>query len=116
MHWLFPKKEKTREIKPIPGPQHRRANYTRRATPRPAPRPKTKTVARPKTKPVPNAVPNAVPNTVPNTQGLNLNRQLKEMKQATNKLRNAYEINHAKMLFARNGVRHTFRAQQKNKV
>ena len=102
MHWLFPKKEKTREIKPIPGPQHRRANYTRRATPRPAPK-KTKTVARP--------VPKTVPNAVPNTQGLNLNRQLKEMKQATNKLRNAYEINHAKRLFARNGVRHTFRAQ-----
>jgi len=61
--------------------------------------------------PVPNDVPNAVPNDVPNTQGLHLNRKLKEMKQATNKLRNADEIKHAKMLFERNGVRHTFRAQ-----
>jgi hypothetical protein len=33
------------------------------------------------------------------------------MKNATNKLRNADEIKHARMLFERNGIRHTFRAQ-----
>jgi hypothetical protein len=44
-----------------------------------------------------------------------LNRQLKEMANATNKRANE-ELKRAKFLFTRNGVTHKFRPQQKNRV
>jgi hypothetical protein len=113
MHWFFAKKDKNKEIKPIPGPEHRpRTRYTRRSTARPAPKPKTKTLSKPRPRPLTRK---AVPVGTLNQLKTRLESQLREMKQSTNKLRQANENRHDLLRFIRNGIPKP-RAQQKNRV
>ena len=105
MHWLFPKKTAkattkanvtTKATRPV------RPRMSRISVPRPAPktRPKTRTntpvrAATRKAKPPPNR--NSV-------MKLKLKKQIEEMKQMTNKLKQANENRHDLIRFTRNGI------------
>lgn len=109
MHWFFAKKEKE-EIKPVPGPEHRpRSRYTRRSTARPVPKPRSKTLSKPRP-----LTRKAVPIGTLNQLKTQLKSQLNQMKQTTNKLRQANENRHDLLRFIRNGIPKP-RAQQKNR-
>lgn len=100
MHWLFPKKTEKANVtakasRPV------RPRLSRISVPRPAPktRPKTRTItqvrATKKAKPPPNS--NSV-------MKLKLKKQLDEMKQMTNKLKQANENRQDLIRFTRNGI------------
>ena len=103
MHWLFPKKTaKANVTAKVTTTRPVRPRLYRISVPRPAPktRPKTRTntpvrAATRKANPPPNS--NSV-------MKLKLKKQLEEMKQMTNKLKQANENRHDLIRFTRNGI------------
>ena len=98
MHWLFPKKTVKATTKAnVTAARPARPRLSRISVPRPAPKTRTNTPVRAtrKANPPPNS--NSV-------MKLKLKKQLEEMKQMTNKLKQANENRQDLLRFTRNGI------------